>query len=99
MRRLVVIHTFQRSLSTVVSDYYRATAGGRFKLKLAEEGGSMSVLIPSQEQLVYRSCVEEEYYNLLNWFSWVEQRAWDRVNAYFANERPSRIFLVTGQDA
>ena len=55
----------------------------------------MSVLIPSQEQLVYRSCVEEEYYNLLNWFSWVEQRAWDRVNAYFANERPSRIFLVT----
>lgn len=57
----------------------------------------MSVLVPSQEPLTYRGCQELEYYHLLNWFAWVEILAWEMVNTYFGDNRPSKIFIVTGQ--
>lgn len=57
----------------------------------------MSVLIPCQESLIYRSCNEGEYFNLLDWFAWVELLVWEKVNSYFADNRPNSIFLVTGQ--
>jgi hypothetical protein len=57
----------------------------------------MSILIPAQEPLYHRSCDEEQYYHLLTWFAHVELLAWEWVNTFFADDRPKRIFLVTGQ--
>ena len=58
----------------------------------------MSVLVPCQKPLVHRACMEQEQYNLLDWFSHAELLAWENVNAYNEpSERPSKIFLVIGQ--
>ena len=61
-------------------------------------GTSLSVLIPSQDALDERNCIEEQYYKLLDWFKRVEVLAWEKVNKYYgANNRPNSIFLVMGQ--
>lgn len=57
----------------------------------------MSILVPGQDNLVHRACVDAEYYDLLDWFSAVEMKAWVAANSYFAANRPKRLFLVTGQ--
>ena len=57
----------------------------------------MSVLVPCQKPLLYRACTEEQRYHLLNWFGWIEMLVWERVHAYYRHDRPSKIFLVTGQ--
>jgi len=46
---------------------------------------------------VRQACREQNYYDLLDWFACVEMLAWVKVNAYFEDNRPDRIFLVTGQ--
>ena len=58
---------------------------------------SMSVLVPGQNPLLYRCCLDEQYYELIDWFSAIETNAWAAINAYFGHQRPKEIFLVTGQ--
>jgi hypothetical protein len=57
----------------------------------------MSVLIPGQTPLLHRACIEHQKWYLLEWFSTVECRAWDVVNATYPTNRPEKLFLVTGQ--
>jgi hypothetical protein len=57
----------------------------------------VSILVPSQDELLHRACLDAEYYDLLDWFSAVEMKAWVAVNSYFAANRPKKLFLVTGQ--
>jgi hypothetical protein len=55
------------------------------------------VLVPGQEDLEYRGCVERQKAYLLTWFANVEERAWRYVNAMFQDTRPDKIFLTVGQ--
>lgn len=75
----------------------RVSAGGKAKIKLVKQEGSMSVLIPGNGPLSYRACLEDEKAKLICWFANIEVRAWEWVNAVFNNPRPGKIFLVTGQ--
>ena len=56
----------------------------------------MSALVPGQDYLVYRACLEEnlEYFRI--WFVRVQTRAWKWANT-FGSSRPNKIFLITGQ--
>ena len=56
----------------------------------------MSILVPGEGPLVHRACIEQNIYDLKDWFSAVEMHAWKAVNSYFRS-RPDKIFLVTGQ--
>jgi len=71
--------------------------GADFKIQLSEAEGSMSVLVPGQDDLRHRACVESTYYDLLEWFAACEIYAWKVVDAYHQDNRPERIFLVYGQ--
>jgi hypothetical protein len=55
------------------------------------------MLIPGQGPLTYRTCREEQKRNLIAWFTAVEILAWEWIYATFPDERPDKIFLVTGQ--
>ena len=66
-------------------------------MRLSNESGSLSVLIPGQGPLSYRACVGRAKDSLIKWFISVEDRAWEYVNTVFEESRPSKIFLVTGQ--
>lgn len=56
----------------------------------------MSALVPGQEDLVYRACLEENLEYLRIWFARVQTRAWKWANT-FGSSRPNKIFLITGQ--
>lgn len=66
-------------------------------IKIENKGSSTSVLIPSQNPLQYRACLEAEEPELLIWFAKVERHAWEYVHTFFFNNRPDSIFLVLGQ--
>jgi hypothetical protein len=59
--------------------------------------GSLSVLVPGQGALTRRVCYEEHKANLIHWFSAMEILAWEWVNLTYPDDRPEKIFLVTGQ--
>jgi hypothetical protein len=56
----------------------------------------MSVLIPGDDPLRRRVCLDKQNWHLLHWFSTVESLAWEAVEARL-DRRPDRIFLVMGQ--
>jgi hypothetical protein len=56
----------------------------------------MSALVPGQEDLVYRACLEEDLEYLRIWFARVQTRAWKWANTFGAS-RPNKLFLITGQ--
>ena len=66
-------------------------------LTVSKHNGSMSVLIPSQDPLLHRACVDQQKWYLLEWFATNESCAWEVVNAMYPTNRPEKIFLVTGQ--
>jgi hypothetical protein len=69
-----------------------------FALTLNKSHSSLSALIPFQEKFKVRSCITQEYFQMLEWFEAVEFLAWEKVNKYWpGNRRPQRIFCVTGQ--
>ena len=56
----------------------------------------MSALVPGQDDLVYRACLEEHLEYLRIWFASIQTRAWKWANTFGAS-RPNKIFLITGQ--
>ena len=70
--------------------------GGRIKLNLSRKEGSLSVLVPGEDDLLRRHCQGIYNQELRIWFKVVEYRAWKWVKAVY-DTQPSSIFLVTGQ--
>lgn len=66
-------------------------------MKLSKSDGSMSVLVPGQEDLRRRICLGTHKQDMVIWFAAVEIKAWEWVNAVYGDSRPDKIFLVTGQ--
>ena len=66
-------------------------------VKFFTQRGSLSIMIPGQDNLCHRACFARYKRELLRWFAMVETRAWKYVNTYFRHQLPSNIFLVTGQ--
>ena len=60
-------------------------------------GSSFSVMVPGDDPLRFRGALDDQNFNLINWFAVNEAAAWTAVNTYYGHERPSRIFLVIGQ--
>lgn len=71
--------------------------GAGYHIKFLNTPKSVSVLIPGEEPLLYRACLETEKLKLLDWFATVEMRLWEAVNAYYQDCRPEKICLITGQ--
>lgn len=76
--------------------HHRITTGGQISLKFSKQGSSISALVPGQDDLVYRACIEEHLEYLRIWFARVQTRAWKWANTFGAS-RPNKIFLITGQ--
>jgi hypothetical protein len=76
---------------------FSVEAGRSVGIRMGKASGSMSILVPGQNPLLHRCCLDEQYFELIDWFSAVETQAWAAVNAYFGHQRPKEIFLVTGQ--
>ena len=57
----------------------------------------MSALLPGQDALKRRACLGTHSVELLDWFLQVETEAWGWVKSHFPQNRPKKIFLVTGQ--
>ena len=57
----------------------------------------MSVLVPSQDQLMQRSVKVEKRFELLDWFLASEFQAWKMVDIYYPSISPNTLFLVVGQ--
>lgn len=57
----------------------------------------MSVLIPGQDPLQHRACLNRYDWDLLQWFGDIEAAAWEAVTARCGARRPDKIFLVKGQ--
>jgi hypothetical protein len=73
-------------------------AGGEVQIEVHKQQGSMSILVPQQDPLAHRACIEHTRARLLYWFAKIELQAWEWVNAIYRHEhRPDKIFLVTGQ--
>src|SRR5437773_10102892 len=70
--------------------------GGGIKLSLSRKEGSLSVLVPGQDDLLRRHCQGMYKQELRTWFKLVEFRVWKWVKALY-HTPPSSIFLVTGQ--
>lgn len=60
-------------------------------------GSSMSILVPGNDALRRRACVEQSVFDLLEWFATVEIFAWEAVNSYYSANRPNEIFFVLSQ--
>src|SRR5215471_12834886 len=54
-------------------------------------------MVPGDGPLRFRGALDDQNFNLINWFAVNEAAAWTVVNSYYAHERPSKIFLVVGQ--
>jgi hypothetical protein len=76
--------------------YSSTQVAAMFRFKKLDTGSSMSVLVPGQSPFTTRTCTGQEFYNLVDWFAYIELMAWSRVRAYFDSMPPS-IFLVYGQ--
>jgi len=57
----------------------------------------MSVLVPSQDQLMQRSVKVEKRFELLDWFLASESQAWEMVGIYYLSISPNTLFLVVRQ--
>ena len=55
------------------------------------------MLIPDPKSLYKIECKADQYYDLRNWFACVEDLAWETVNTFLAEDRPEKIFLLTGE--
>lgn len=71
-------------------------AGGKVSVKFIKRGSSLSALVPGQGPLLHRACLEQHRDYLRRWFAAIEIRAWMWANT-FGEERPNKIFLVSGQ--
>jgi hypothetical protein len=65
-------------------------------LEISATKGTMSVLVPGQDDLVHRACFGAEELGLLRWFKEVEVEVWEYIQG-LPVPRPPEIFLVTGQ--
>jgi hypothetical protein len=72
--------------------------GGRVKLELKKTKGSMSILIPGQDDLLRRYCDGVRGQQLKIWFLLgSEVHAWEFVKTTLAGDKPKEIFFVIGQ--
>jgi hypothetical protein len=76
--------------------YRPVDLGGGIKLSLSRKEGSLSVLVPGQDDLLRRHCQGTYKQELRTWFKLDEYRARKWVKALY-DTPPSSIFLVTGQ--
>lgn len=79
------------------TNFSSLSAGGEIRLEFTRETGALSVLIPGQDSLLHRACLERQRAYLLEWFGKIEGRAWMYANKIFSRTKPKCLFLVTGQ--